>query len=250
MIFGHEDKLTAFKNLIENSRLSHAYLFYGSPEIGKFYFTRSLAYALEYGAFESKGSPLIDAVFVSPDEKGKISVETVREVRRFLSERPLRSSRRLVVIRDAQRLTKEAQSAMLKIVEEPGEAALIIFVAAEPQVLFAPLRSRLTKIYFRTLPKGEIKSILVEHRKITPAAAEVLALKSFGRLGRAFKLADGKKAESDLEEEIAEKIVGLYLKGVRANAALLKWLLEREVALKRFNLNTNLQRKALEYELR
>jgi len=248
MIFGHEDKVQAFKKLLASDALGHAYLFFGQPEIGKFFFSRLLAYALEYGVFELRDEPLIDAMFIEPAENGKIGVEAVREVRRFLSARPLRSRRRLVVIRDAEGLTKEAQSALLKIVEEPGEAALIIFIAALPQALFAPLRSRLEKIYFRSLPKAEIKSLLQKYYQASPAEAEALAAKSFGCLGRALKLKQRERqseAANDLKKEIAEKIVALYLKGVKTNAALLGRLLERETALKRFNLNVNLQRKAL-----
>src|SRR3989344_5497544 len=147
-LYGHEDKLAAFQKLIESGLLSHAYLFYGAPGIGKFHFAKILARRMEFGAAAPKREPFLDTFFIEPDEKGTIGVETVREIRKFLSQKPFRSSRRLAVVRDAEALTKEAQSAMLKIVEEPGETALIVFIAHDPQVLFAPLRSRMIRIYF------------------------------------------------------------------------------------------------------
>ncbi|HXF43921.1 MAG TPA: AAA family ATPase [Candidatus Paceibacterota bacterium] len=251
VLHGHEDKLEAFRKLIECDRLGHAYLFYGSPEIGKYHFARLLAFALEFGSFNIKNDVLIDSMFVEPDEKGTIGIEAVRGVRYFLSQKPLRSSRRLVVINDAKTLTREAQSAMLKIVEEPGEASTIIFVAEEPRTLFAPLRSRLRKVYFRSFCKDELKAILIEHYNVPAEGASALAEKSFGRLGRALKLRKKIKiAKDNLESEISEKAAELYFKGVKENIERLKWLVSREAALKRFNLNTNLQRKALEYKLR
>lgn len=251
MLLGHEDKVQAFRNLIASGNLGHSYLFFGPPGIGKFLFAKTLAYVLEYGAFETESEPLIDAVFIAPDDKEIIGVEAVRGIKHFLSERPFRSVRRLVVLRDAEALTREAQSAMLKIVEEPNESALIVFIAREPQALFAPLRSRLTKIYFQPFSKGLLKSVLAKFYEVPTREAEIIAAKSFGRLGRALELAAGKKTKfANLEGELAEEINNLYFMGVRAHSELLKWLGERQIAIARFNLNARLQQKAVDYKMK
>ncbi|MCP6720354.1 MAG: hypothetical protein KJI72_03510 [Patescibacteria group bacterium] len=248
MFFGHEDKIKTFKKLVRDDDLSHAYLFYGYPQIGKFYFSRLLAFFLESGEFEITDKPLIDARIFSPGENKVIGVETVRELKRFLFQKPLKSSRRLAIINNANMLSREAESSMLKIVEEPPPAAMIIFIVHDQQTLFTPLLSRLTSVYFSSFRENKIEEILAKNYKLSANKAAEVAKKSFGRIGRAINLIEGTKellTEDDLKSEIEDRIINLYIKGVRQNSHLLAQLLNREVTLWRFNLNTNLQRKAV-----
>lgn len=241
MLFGHEDKIKLFKRLVEEDNLSHAYLFYGPSGIGKFGLAHALAFFLESGEFETSGAPLIDSKICFPDEKGKIGVEVARKIKTFLSEKPFKSPRRLVIVRDAETLTTEAESALLKVVEEPPLSSLIIFVTTERLALFAPLSSRLSPVYFRSFSKTEVADFLKERHKISRAQSEEIAAKSFGRIDRAMEFIEGGK------EKTEDKIVSLYFKGVLKNSAILSELLSREAALRRYNLNQNLQQKAIEY---
>lgn len=251
MLFGHSDKIKVFKELVDGGYLSHAYLFFGDAQIGKSHFAKLLAYYLEFGKFEEVSDLLIDAAWFLPDEKGTIGIGAVRDVKKFLWQTPLRSPRRLAVIDGAEALTPEAQSALLKIVEEPPPHALLIFIAHDLQVLFPPLLSRLSKIYFPRLSKKEVEEILVGHYKVSVANAKAVALRSFGRMGRALKLLErsGKEAADGLEAELEQKIIDLRGRDIFKNSKKLVWLLDREMLLKRFNLNQNLQRKAVEYQI-
>ena len=245
-----------FRRLAESDNLSHAYLFYGYSGIGKFYFARALASFLESGEFDPAGAgeekPLIDSRIFLPDEKRKIGVDAAREIKSFLFGRPFKSPRRLAVVRDAEALTPEAESALLKIVEEPPEKAMIIFIAQDVQVLFAPLRSRLTRVYFRSFSVSEIRKFLTERCKVSQSRADEIAGKSFNRIGRAINLAEktGEKKDDELLSVLSDKIISLYINGVLKNSGVLSILMEREMALQRYNLNQNLQRKAIEYILR
>jgi len=252
-LFGHEDKVKSFKNLTDRGTLSHAYLFFGDAQIGKCNFAQSLAYYLEYKRFEVLKSPLIDCLILKPNEQGIISIDEARQTRNFLWQTPLRSIKRTVIIDEAEKLTVEAQSSMLKIVEEPPEHGLIIFITYNSQVLFPPLLSRLTKIYFARLPKIRIKEILVEHFSVPAKKAEYIAEESFGRIGQALNLIFSKKNKKnqveDLEKDLEKIIISLSTQNSIKNSSALKWLLEREMFLKRYNLNSNIQRKAIAYKL-
>src|SRR3989344_8029858 len=129
MLFGHEDKIAAFEKCIAQGTLGHAYLFFGDPQNGKELFARVLANYLERGVWEEPQGTLSDALFVLPEEgKSTLGIHEIRAVRHYLFQSPIYSSRRLAVLGGAERLTSEAQSAMLKIVEEPPKHGLIIFV--------------------------------------------------------------------------------------------------------------------------
>lgn len=252
MLLGHQDKIKVFKNLVESGNLSQAYLFYGYPQIGKFYFSKLLANFLESGQFEILAEkPLIDACFFSSLDS--VGIDTVREIKKFLWQKPFKSSRRLAVLDNAENLTREAESALLKIVEEPPSKALIIFIASDRRVLFEPLLSRLTAVYFPSFSKSEIEKFLQKEKDLSKKEAAELARLSFGSIGRAIALAEKRErtvGKEDLLSALQEKIAALYLKGVSENHKVLSRLLKRATALSRFNLNANLLKKAIEFELK
>ncbi|MGC9603350.1 MAG: AAA family ATPase [Minisyncoccia bacterium] len=251
-LFGHEERTRAFQKLIRENKLGQAYLFYGDRGVGKGTFARLLAYALENGKFEVATEPLLDASFVlKGEEKNSIGIEKILEVRKFLWQKPLKSPRRLAVIDNAEELTPEAQGALLKIVEEPPEHALLIFVAHDPQVLIPPLLSRFAKVYFPRLSKNEVAKILKEKYGESEKKARDIAAASFGRIGYALELLKlDPKGEDDLEDFLERSILKLWRENLEKNASLLSWLLDRETLVKRYNLNMNLQRKAAEEMLK
>lgn len=249
MLLGHEDKIGIFKKLFAENNLSHAYLFFGDAEIGKCLFAKSLAYFLESGKFEISEILLIDAQFLCANEKDIIGIDEIRDLKGFLWQTPLRSKKRTVIIDEAEKLTPEAQSALLKIVEEPPSHALLIFIAAQTQILFPPLLSRLIQIYFPRLSHSKIKEILIKNYEVQPRKAEIIAGDSFGRLGRALNILNGRQEDFEgfnIEKAVEERILLLRKKQVLKNAKNLSRLLERQSLLKRYNLNPSLQMKALE----
>lgn len=251
MLFGYDEKTRIFQRLIRENKLGQAYLFYGDRGVGKGTFARLLARALESGSFKDATGPLVDAFFVERgEEKETLGIDKVLEVRKFLWQKPFRSPRRLAVMDNAEELTPEAQGALLKIVEEPPEHALMIFIAHDPQVFMPPLLSRLAKVYFSRLPKKEVAGILREKYGESEKKAQEIAAVSFGRIGYALKLLESEpKAEEGTGEFIEKKILELRRKNLKKNAPLLLWLLEREALVKRYNLNMNLQRRATEQQL-
>lgn len=245
MLFGHEDKTENFKRLIKENSLSHAYLFFGDNQIGKFTFAKSLAYFLETGEFEIGPKPLIDFLMIQPDlEKDSIGIETVRQIRNFLFQKPLRSAKKTVVIDQAEKLTDEAQPALLKIVEEPPPDSLLILIAADPIVFLPALASRCQKIYFRRLSGQVLEEILKEHYRLPAVQAKKISVDSFGRLGRALNLMKGETRNMESFEFWLENNILNLRKDLKKNSKALAWLLERELLVKRYNLNENLQQKA------
>lgn len=245
-----EEKRKFFSEIFLRGDLRSAYLFYGDAGIGKKTFAVLLARFIETGKFAESPAPLIDMLELKPNEEGNTGIEEVRHARQFLSQTPIRSPRRILLVHAAETLTNEAQGAFLKIVEEPPQSALIIFIANSPDALFPPLLSRLMKIYFPRLPKNVLADILVTKHEIAPAKAKTIAEKSFGRIARAEKLlAEKKKAPTELSEKINQKIIELRERDVLRSAPTLAKLLELATSVERYNVNKRLQEKALEYIL-
>lgn len=95
---------------------------------------------------------------ISP-EKGAISIDQIRTLLSFFK---LKADfkvgyNRFVIIDDADLMSKEAQNALLKMLEEPPDKSMFVLVASEPERLLATIRSR-TQIISVLVPN--IQSVL------------------------------------------------------------------------------------------
>ena len=86
-MFGHKDKINLFKKLADEDKLSHAYLFFGEPQVGKFLFALSLANYLEKNIFELKESdkrPFEEALIIESGENGLIGIDEIKKISNFV----------------------------------------------------------------------------------------------------------------------------------------------------------------------
>ncbi|MGP0128635.1 MAG: DNA polymerase III subunit delta' [cyanobacterium endosymbiont of Rhopalodia musculus] len=93
----------------------------------------------------------------------QIRIEQIREVTRFLSHPPLEASRSLVIIEDAQTMTEAAANGLLKTLEEPGQATLIL-LAININDLIPTLISRCQKIPFHSLSFEDLIKVFKEQK--------------------------------------------------------------------------------------
>jgi len=156
MIIGHKDLIADFKKLAKAGKLAQGYIFFGEPDVGKYYFARHLANFMENGEFDLSPRPLQDAMIL----KDASGIDEMREIKSFLWQKPVISQKRTIVINNAGNLTPEAQNSILKIVEEPPEHALIILVLSQPENLSPALLSRFQKIHFGRLSDSEMGQVL------------------------------------------------------------------------------------------
>jgi hypothetical protein len=126
---------------------SHALLLTGPPGSGK----ASLAAQLAADILQIDLSALASYPYlrrIEPIDGKAIPIETVRELEHFLSLRvPGRQDiNRVVIIDSSQLLSREAQNALLKTLEEPPLASLIIFTATDQNALLPTIQSRMQTI--------------------------------------------------------------------------------------------------------
>jgi DNA polymerase-3 subunit delta' len=205
-------------------RLAHALLFSGPEGIGKFLAAEWLASGLLCakgparpcgicGACKRlKAGTHADVLAVDPDLEGeediKIGRITYREkdarpnVGEFLSLRPMEGGWRVVLVRDAERMTDEAQNALLKTLEEPGTSTLLALTTARPESLLSTTRSRCVGVALRPLEPEPCAEIL-RRKGLGEEEAARLARWSGGSPGLALSLLERGAAE------IRERIDGV-----------------------------------------
>ena len=179
-----------------------------------------------------------DPLFVFQYDKfASIRLSLTRDLLREMGYRPFEAIRRVVVVRDADRMREDQYSALLKAIEEPG---LTVWVLTTPRLqrLPATIRSRTQRVRFAPLPEGTIATFLEQRAKVSRPAARLLAAVSGGSLARALAMrGEDPKIMRDqalalLEPALRQDAFGLwkavqgYTKFGRAGREALRTLIE------------------------
>lgn len=121
------------------------------------------------------------AGFIS--QKPHLGIELVRSLKRNLSRKPYQATQRLVFIPEAEKLTLEAQNALLKTLEEPPKNTFIILTLSRKEALLPTILSRAQIIsQKKTLKLGgerqkEYLLLIKKLLKATPGERVLLAEK-------------------------------------------------------------------------
>lgn len=225
-----------FQKLIANGGLSHSYLFFGHESAEeKILFAKELANFLENKKWGVDPRPLNDAHFLNAAEDG--GIDLVRSASQFLWQRPAISSKRTLVINDADRFTLPAQNAILKISEEPPAHALLLLLVKHYDGLLPALYSRFQKIYVHSERDTNTRMHTNDTNTLT---------KQFLKAGSAQR--------KEIIKEVVEEGTGLenfvtgiiteLRKDMANNWPALKELLYRWTLINQFNTNKRLQLEA------
>jgi len=164
-ISGQPGVAKLLSSYLEVGQLSHAYLFFGPTGVGKLRVAK--AFASDILAASHPQTPHLIASGQHPDylqvqkEAAVIRIEDIRNMEKWLYQKPYWGQRRVVVINEAHYLNRESGNALLKTLEEPPAYAIIILVA-DTSTLLPTIVSRCQPVRFGPLSADYIKRVLVE----------------------------------------------------------------------------------------
>ncbi len=197
----------------------HAFIFSGPESVGK----RTIAAHFLAGLFCEEKQALRDGQvaclscpscvkvgelrhpdfhFISDQENKGIGIAEIRALKERLSLKSWGGSWRGVLIDNAELMSPEAQSALLKILEEPSPGILFFLVTSEPHLLLDTIRSRAVPISFGTVRDEELARWLSTY---FPEAnsAELLRFAD-GRPGEAKRLAEDRELFYAYQKKISK----------------------------------------------
>ena len=165
-IIGHKQMIEHLKNAIQLEKVSHAYIFEGEKGCGKKTVSEAFAAALQCehqkegtdacGTCRScrqaanKNHP--DIIHIIHEKPNSIGVEEIREqVVNDIQIKPYSSKYKIYIISEAEKLTAQAQNALLKTIEEPPSYGIIILLTNNASVLLPTILSR-SRIWCSTNP--------------------------------------------------------------------------------------------------
>lgn len=208
IIGNNENKKILSKSILTNS-VSHSYIFSGISGIGKFLFAKEFAKAIlctgeqkpcnkckSCESIENGNNP--DLIIID-EQTNSIKTEQIKELTSDVLEKPIKGSKKIYIINNSENMTKEAQNALLKTLEEPPEYAIIILVTSNENLLLNTIKSRCIKILFNNLSDEEILEYFERnHEEINKGMVSTFG----GSIEKAINLKD--------KIEIYEKIKNIF----------------------------------------
>ena len=161
-----------------NNKIAQTYIFVGPGELGKSSLALAFARNLQAGrdGFDSD-------LQILEREPGKKSI-SIAQTREFIKRLQLSSflnSYKIGIIKEADLLSEEAKSALLKTLEEPQDKVVIILLLEEENNLPATILSRAQLLRFQPVPAAVIYDYLLDNYGAGRALAKDLANLALGR---------------------------------------------------------------------
>lgn len=207
-VVGHLRPVGLLSRSIARGSLPPSLLFTGPEGVGKRLVARAVAEALNCVSpvvsprawpYDACGRCAVcrriargthpDVVFVEAPDTGAIKIEPIREVIAAAGYRPFEGRRRVVIVDEADRVTPDAQDALLKNLEEPPASTVFVLVSSRPETLLATVRSRCSRLRFGRLGAADVARLLVERHAFDEREAHAAAAVADGSPGRALEAA-------------------------------------------------------------
>ncbi len=125
---------------------------------------------------------------ISIEGANNVKISSIRDIKRSLSINFDELPFRLILIEDAHLMSKEAQNALLKSLEEPPKGVVFILISDKPEILLSTIKSRCWQIQFSSLQDNVLNNILVSNFNIDPILAKQVIPFSNGSVYNVFKL--------------------------------------------------------------
>lgn len=97
-----------------------------------------------------------DLFMINSGEKATIGVDVIRDMISSLCFAPLESERKVYIIEDAEKMTRQAQNTLLLSLEEPPEYVFFILITASATSLLETIRSRAPVFRMERFPSNVI----------------------------------------------------------------------------------------------
>ena len=154
-------------------------------------------------------------------DKATVGVEEVRIFREDMFLSATESDYKIYIIEESDKMTVNAQNALLKVLEEPPSNVVIILLAESLDKILSTVKSRAETLFLERFSPDEIRRYLLSTSdtaravdKNSPDTLSGIIMSSGGRIGQALSMLSGKAAEEIRESrELTELLVRSFRAG-------------------------------------
>lgn len=215
-IVGQEQIKEHFGNALSTGKVSHAYIINGEKNAGKEFIAKVFAMALQcekggpepcqecHSCRQALSGNHPDIIRVTHEKPNTISVDDIRsQVNNDVAIKPYSSAYKIYIINEADKMTTQAQNAILKTLEEPPAYAVIILLTANLNALLPTILSRCVVLNMKPVSDEQVKKYLMEQLQVPDYKAEVCVAFARGNVGKAKALASSEDFENVKAEALS-----------------------------------------------
>ncbi|MBQ4284058.1 MAG: DNA polymerase III subunit delta [Lachnospira sp.] len=213
-IYGHDKIKEHLCNAITMDKVSHAYIFNGSLGSGKKEIAALFAKTLQCEAakddpcnecrscMQSDSSNQPDIIWVRHEKPASIGVDDIRDqLIGDIQIKPYSSRYKIYIIDEAEKLTPQAQNALLKTIEEPPAYGIVILLTTNADIFLQTILSRCVKLDFKPVSDELVKKYLKDNYDLTDYEVRFAVAFAQGNIGRAITIVTSKEF-AQLKEQV------------------------------------------------
>lgn len=221
-IIGHQNITRLFEQEIRSQQVHHSYLLSGSEHIGKMTLAIEFAKSLLCTHPENErgiscgdcpsckkivhGNHPDVSVITPGDNKRLLGIDVVREVQHSASLQPYEGKYRIFIIPEVELMTPEAANCLLKTLEEPGPATIIILTTTDQNKVLPTIKSRCQIHTMYPISKKDIEEALITKFKVATMEAKKIGDLAGGKIGWAINAA----TDPEMLEEREQWLIKLF----------------------------------------
>lgn len=205
-IIGHKMVKEHFQKAIEHDQVSHAYILEGEEGMGRK--TLAKAFAMTLLCERSNTEPCMechsckqlisdnhpDVCWIHHEKPNSIGVDDIRtQISDTIMLRPYSSLYKFYIMDEAEKMTVQAQNALLKTIEEPPSYAVILLLTTNEEMFLPTILSRCIKLKLKPLKDRDVSIYLKEKLGVSESLSEVYAAFSRGNLGKAIQISSSEE---------------------------------------------------------
>lgn len=145
-------------------------------------------------------------------KSGNIAVAEAKSILEKLSLASVEDGYKAVVVWLPEKMNAETANKLLKVVEEPPENTVFLFVTHSPEKVLQTIFSRCQSMRVLPLPKEDVSRVLSEQFNFSRQQAGVLAGISGGSVGRALNLSGDNEEKTRFMDLFADMLRGVMKK--------------------------------------
>ena len=215
-IVGQEQLKEHLQNAIAMNKVSHAYIINGERNAGKEFIARVFAMALQcekkeaepcgecHSCKQALSNNQPDIIYISHEKPNTIGVEDIRaQINNDIVIKPYSSPRKIYIVNEGEKMTPQAQNALLKTLEEPPEYAVIVILTTNVEALLPTVLSRCVVLNMKPVSDALVKKYLMEQLGVPDYKANICVAFARGNIGKAKLLASSEELEKVKDEAIS-----------------------------------------------
>ena len=208
-VFGQDHIKEFFKNAVLTGNVPHACILSGEAGMGK----RRLAELFARNLLCERGGPEAcgqchsciqtaagthpDLIFVTHEKPASIGVDDVREqIQDSIVIRPYSGRYKIYIVDEAEKMTVQAQNALLKTIEEPPSYGVILLLTANQDSFLPTILSRCVQLKCRPVGDEAGKRYLMEKLDISEEKAEICSAFARENIGKMMDFATSEEFQN------------------------------------------------------